>query len=72
MPRSSRYGRGGELPASLQRSCAEAQELFTEAYARAVQVHGEGNRAYRAAYAELKQKFERRGDHWIARPDPAV
>ncbi|MGH3258617.1 MAG: ChaB family protein [Streptosporangiaceae bacterium] len=72
MPRSSRYGRGGELPVSLQRSCREAQELFAEAHARAVRIHGEGNRAYRAAYAALKEKFERRGDHWIARPDPAV
>jgi hypothetical protein len=72
VPRSSRYGQAGKLPVSLQRSCQEAQDLFTEAHASAVQVHGEGNRAYRAAYDALKQKFERRGDHWIARPDPAV
>jgi cation transport regulator ChaB len=71
MPRSSRYGQAGQLPFSLQRSCQEAQDLFTEAYRRAVQVHGEGNRAYQVAYAALKEKFERRGDTWIARPDPA-
>jgi hypothetical protein len=72
MPRSSRYGQAGQLPVSLQRSCREAQELFTAARASAVQMHGEENRAYRDAYAALKRKFERRGDHWIAKPDPAA
>jgi hypothetical protein len=46
--------------------------LFAEAYASAVQVHGEGDRAYRVAFTVLKQKFEKRGDHWIARRGPAV
>ena len=54
MPRSSRYGHGGELPDTVQRSCQEAQELFAEAYASAVQVHGEGDRAYRVAFTVLK------------------
>lgn len=66
MPRSSRYGQGGKLPDTVQRSCREAQELFAEAHASAVQVHGEGDRAYRIAFTVLKQKFEKRGDHWIA------
>jgi cation transport regulator ChaB len=72
MPRSSRYGHGGELPETVQRSCIEAQELFAEAYASAVRVHGAGDRAYRVAFTVLKQKFAKRGDHWIARRDPAV
>jgi cation transport regulator ChaB len=72
MPRSSRYRQADELPFTLQRSCREAQELFTSAHASAVQIHGEGNRAYRVAYAALKEKFEKRDDHWIARRDPAV
>jgi ChaB len=55
-----------------QRSCKEAQALFIEALAGAVQIHGEGDRAYRVAFTALKQKFEKRGDQWIARPDPAV
>ena len=63
------YGPGGELPDTVQRSCKEAQELFAEAYASAVQVHGEGDRAYRVAFTVLKQKFEKRGDHWIAKLD---
>ncbi|MGH3154231.1 MAG: ChaB family protein [Streptosporangiaceae bacterium] len=72
MPRSSRYGQAGGLPDTVRRSGPEAQELFTEALADAVRIHGEGDRAYRIAYTVLKQKFEKRGDHWIARPDPAA
>jgi hypothetical protein len=30
-----------------------------------VQAYGEGDQANRAAYAEFKRTFEKRGDHWI-------
>jgi ChaB len=67
MPRTSRPGPtpAGELPGTLKRSPAEAQEIFTRALARAVQVYGHGDQAFRAAYAELKRTFEKCGDHWI-------
>ena len=55
----------GELPGTLKRSSAEAQQTFTTALASAVQVYGEGDQAFRAAYVELKRAFEKRGDHWI-------
>jgi hypothetical protein len=55
----------GELPATLKRSSREAQEAFTEARDSAVQAYGEGDQADRAAYAEFKRGFEKRGDHWI-------
>jgi hypothetical protein len=32
MPTSHRYWRSGKLPATLQRSCQEAQEWFTRVY----------------------------------------
>jgi len=69
MPRTSRPGRrrSGELPGTLRRSSKEAQETFLRAYDSAVQAHGDGDEAYRVAYVELKQKFEKRGDHWIAK-----
>jgi hypothetical protein len=73
MPKISRSGqpRGGELPGTLRRSSKEAQETFTKAHDRAVQTYGEGDQANRAAYSELKRKFEKRGDHWIPKPaDP--
>lgn len=71
MPRSRRYGQIDGLPGTIRRSCHAVQVAFTTAYRDAVQAHGEGDRAYRAAFAVLKQKFEKRGDHWTAKRDPA-
>jgi hypothetical protein len=68
MPQSRRYRPGDGLPETLRRSCREAQDAFTRAYDEAVQAHGKGDQAYRAAFAALKQRFEKRGDHWIAKP----
>jgi hypothetical protein len=67
MPKIRRRGlaQGGELPGTLKRSSKEAQETFTKARDSAVQAYGEGDQADRAAYAEFKRKFEKRGDHWI-------
>ncbi len=70
MLESRRYRRGGnELPATLRRSCQEAQDMFTKAHDSAVQVHGETDQADRAASTALKERFEKRGDHWIAKRD---
>ena len=69
MPRSWRYSMT-ELPGTLQRSCREAQETFLSALDDAVRVHGAGDQAHRIAYMVLKQKFEKRGDHWIAKDNP--
>ena len=70
MPKTSRSGqrRAGQLPDTLRRSSKEAQETFTEAHDSAVQTYGEGDQADRAAYSALKHRFEKRGDHWIAKP----
>jgi hypothetical protein len=67
MPKIRRRGlaQGGELPGTLKRSSKQAQETFTKAHDSAVQTYGEGDQADRAAYAEFKRKFEKRGDHWI-------
>ena len=67
MPRTSRYKLplAGELPDNLKRSSKESQEAFSTALAGAVQAHGKGDQAIRAAYAEFKRTFEKRGDHWI-------
>ncbi len=70
MPRSRRYSMT-ELPGTLQRSCREAQEAFRRALDDAVRAHGAGDHAHRIAYLALKQKFDKRGDHWIAKDDPA-
>ena len=67
MPKIRRRGlaQGGELPGTLKRSSKEAQETFTKARDSAVRTYGEGDQADRAAYADFKRKFEKRGDHWI-------
>jgi len=70
MPRSRRYSMT-ELPGTLQRSCREAQETFRRALDDAIRTHGPGDQAHRIAYLALKQKFAKRGDHWIAKDDPA-
>jgi len=71
MLKSRRYHRdGNELPATLRRSCQEAQDTFTKAHDSAVQAYGEGDQADRAAFTALKQTFEKRGDHWIPKRDP--
>jgi ChaB len=70
MPKSRRYPIT-ELPGTLQRSCREAQETFLSALDDAVRAHGAGDHAHRIAYLALKQKFEKRGDHWIAKDNPA-
>jgi hypothetical protein len=56
--------------AKLRRSCQEAQDTFTAAHDSAVRVYGETDQADRAAFTVLKEKFEKRGDHWIAKRDP--
>jgi hypothetical protein len=66
MPKSRRYT-NTELPGTLQRSCREAQEAFLKALDEAVRTHGTGDQAHRLAYMTLKQDFEKRGDHWIAK-----
>jgi hypothetical protein len=70
MPKSSRYS-VTELPGTLQRSCREAQETFRRALDDAVRTHGAGDQAHRVAYLALKQKFEKRGDHWVAKDNPS-
>ena len=60
----------GRLPGTLRRSSKQARETFIRAHDSAVQAYGEGDQAERAAYAEFKQKFEKRGDHWIAKAGP--
>lgn len=62
-----------ELPSTLQRSPAEAQETWSKAHDSAVEQYGEGELSHRTAFAALKHSFEKVGDHWEpkARPGPS-
>lgn len=66
-PQTSRRGLApaGELPGTLKRSSKDAQQTFTRALTSAVRAYGKGDQANRAAFAEFKRMFEKRGDHWI-------
>src|SRR5919199_4328460 len=72
MPKTTRDGRvkESELPETLKRSPAKAQRQFAKTHDSAVEQYGEGERAYRTAYASLKHNFEKVGDHWEAKDEP--
>ena len=53
-----------EMPATLQRSPRDAQDLWATVHDNAVEQYGEGERAHRTAFAALKHSFEKVGDHW--------
>lgn len=58
------------LPRTLQRSSPEAQHLYAAAREGAERQYGPGERAARTAFAALKQRFEKIGDHWEAKAEP--
>ena len=66
MPKTTKSGkvRQSELPETLQRSPAKAQRTFAKTHDSAAEQYGEGERAHRTAYAQLKETFEKVGDHW--------
>src|SRR5919199_2348624 len=53
-----------EMPSTLKRSPAKAQETWGKAHDSAVGTYGEGERAHRTAFSALKHSFEKVGDHW--------
>ena len=53
-----------ELPSTLERSDAHAQEIWAKTHDSAVESYGEGERAHRTAFASLKHSYEKVGDHW--------
>lgn len=53
-----------DLPATLRRSPAKARRTFAETLRSAEDEYGDGARARRTAYAALKHRFEKVGDHW--------
>lgn len=66
MPKTTSRGaaKKSELPSTLQQSSAKAQRTFAKVHDAAVELYGEGERAYRVAYDALKHSFEKVGDHW--------
>lgn len=53
-----------DMPDTIKRSPASAQETWAKAHDSAVQTYGEGERSHRTAFSALKHEFEKVGDHW--------
>jgi cation transport regulator ChaB len=66
MPKTTKSGKAKpeELPGTLERSPKKAQRTFAKAHDAAAEQYGEGERAHRTAYAAVKRRFEKVGDHW--------
>ena len=67
MPKTTKAGKAkqDELPSTLQRSDAKAQQTFAKTYDSAAETYdGDEERAARTAYAALKHSFEKVGDRW--------
>ena len=66
MPKTGKSGKAikSELPSTLQRSGAKAQETFAHTYDSAIDQYGDERRAHQTAFASLKHTHEKVGDHW--------
>lgn len=66
MPKTDPSGRArrDEMPSTLQRSDAKAQQIFAKAHDSAAQTYGDERRAHQVAFAALKHSYEKVGDHW--------
>jgi cation transport regulator ChaB len=53
-----------EIPSTVRRSDAHAQDVWAKAHDSAVETYGEGERAHRTAFSALKHQYEKVGDHW--------
>jgi cation transport regulator ChaB len=52
------------MPEPIKRSPEDAQRTWEKAHDSAIETYGEGRRAHQTAYAALKHKYQKVGDHW--------
>ncbi|MBJ7339631.1 ChaB family protein [Mycolicibacterium sp.] len=71
MPKIGENGRAkkSELPSTLQKSPAKAQQTFAAAHDAAAEQYGDEARAHRVAFSAVKHSFEKVGDHWEAKDE---
>ena len=53
-----------DLPETLKRSPAHAQDIYAKTLASALETYGDERRAHMTAIAALKHSYEKVGDHW--------
>lgn len=71
MPKTTKKGtaKQSELPSTLKKSEPKAQRTFAKVHDAVAEQHGEGERAYRAAFSAVKHSYEKVGDHWEAKDE---
>ena len=71
MPKMGKNGQAktSELPGTLKKSPAKAQETFAKAHDAAADEYGDEGRAYRVAFSAVKRGFEKVGDRWEAKEE---
>lgn len=53
------------MPETLKRSPKHAQEIYAAALSSAIDEYGDGRRAHQTAFAAVKTKYRKSGDHWV-------
>jgi cation transport regulator ChaB len=72
MPKTTKSGKPieDELPSTLQRSDAKAQETYAKTHDSAVETYdGDEQAANRVAWGAVKHTHEKVGDHWQPKED---
>ena len=66
MPKTGQddHAKSSEIPDTLDRSDAKAQDTFAKAYDAAMEQYDDESRAARTAWAAVKHTHEKVGDHW--------
>ena len=58
------------LPGTLKRSPKKAQETWLKTHDSAAEQYGDGERAHRTAFKQLKRGWEKVDDHWERKDEP--
>ena len=54
-----------DMPSTVRRSDARAQDIYLKTHDSAVKTYGEGERSHRTAFSALKHEYRKSGDKWV-------
>ncbi len=54
-----------DMPSTLRRSPKRAQDIYVKTHDSAAEQYGEGERAHRTAFKQVKREFRKAGDRWL-------
>ena len=60
-----------DIPKTILHSDQHAQDIWRKAHEKAAREGSENGHARRAAYEALKQTYEKKGDRWVKKQEPA-